>query len=82
MVLNKKKGDKHIYNINKDISHLLYHCQLANYIWQSLSKKLSLQRQISVADVMINEHCEPHIVDVVTIDCHGIFNPQSAELFL
>ena len=33
-----------------------------------------LQRDISAFDVIISEHCEPHIVDVITIiACYGFF---------
>ena len=68
-IIDTKKCD--ICNIDEDISHLLYNCEIANSIWRILSK--ILQRNISTTDVIISEHCEPHIVDVITIICYGIF---------
>ena len=69
-IIDTKKCD--ICNIDEDISHLLYNCEIANSIWRILSK--ILQRNISTTDVIISEHCEPHIVDVITIICYGILN--------
>ena len=57
-IIDTKKCD--ICNIDEDISHLLYNCEIANSIWRILSPYRS-------------EHCEPHIVDVITIICYGIF---------
>ena len=68
-IIETKKCD--ICNIDEDLSHLLYNCEIANSIWRILSN--ILQRNISAFDVIISEHCEPHIVDVRTIVCHGIF---------
>ena len=68
-IIDTKKCD--ICNIDEDISHLLYNCEIANSIWRIVSK--IVQRNISVIDVIISEHCEPHIVDVITIICYGIF---------
>ena len=53
-----------ICNIDADIQHLLYNCEIANSIWRIVSKLV--QRNISVIGVIISEHCEPHIVDVIT----------------
>ena len=63
-----KKCD--ICNIDEDILHLHYHCEIANSIWRILSKMLN--RNISAFDVIISAHWEPHIVDVITIVCYGI----------
>ena len=68
-IIDTKKCD--ICNIDEDISHLLYNCEIANSIWRIFLK--ILQRNISTTDVIISEHCEPHIVDVITIICYGIF---------
>ena len=67
-IIDTKKCD--ICNIYEDIPHLLYNCEIANYIWRIVSR--IVQRNISIIDVIISEHCEPHIVDVITIIRYGI----------
>ena len=68
-IIDTKKCD--ICNIGEDIPHLLYNCEIANSIWRIVSK--IVQRNFSVIDVIISEHCQLHIVDVITIICYGIF---------
>ena len=40
---------------------------------KTLQTSKIVQRNINVIDVIISEHCEPHIVKVITIICYGIF---------